>query len=399
MDTHISNKDDHPMDDNHLLEFLEDIENDEKENGYFSQGVNASVYADMYRNDENPIVRPSIPSIFNDPDVGRTIPIYDSEGQNVGNHRYLKVCAPMVRYSKLCFRQLVNSRETDIVYTPMILSDVYKYSTVARSNEFLTNINVDNNVVVQFASAKPDDFIDASKLVAPFCNGVDLNCGCPQPWAFKEKIGSYLMESPQTVWETVRQFNNQVNYKMADGTNLPMGVKIRIHKDFDVRTVDYVRGLIKSGVSWITIHGRTRKQRNTDPVNIDAIKHLVEFIHSENASIPVIANGDLTSIDDCDQMASKTLSNGVMAARGILENPDMFISGEKKKGILPNKNTIKEFNHLSVAYGGTHFINHHHLMFMFEDSMTKTEKKYFNVLPSITSTIDYLDDFFDIQNY
>ncbi|XP_065167011.1 tRNA-dihydrouridine(20a/20b) synthase [NAD(P)+]-like isoform X3 [Atheta coriaria] len=78
----------------------------------------------------------------------------------------LKVCAPMVRYSKLQFRQLVRLYDCDLAFTPMLLADSFILSSKARNNEFTTSKN-DSPLVVQFASNNVSDFVGASVLVSP----------------------------------------------------------------------------------------------------------------------------------------------------------------------------------------------------------------------------------------
>ena len=91
----------------------------------------------------------------------------------------LNICAPMVRYSKLPFRQVVRDFNVDLAFTPMILADVFCYSQFSKEIEYQTNTR-DEPVVVQFAASNAMDLANASELVAKYCNGVDLNCGCPQ---------------------------------------------------------------------------------------------------------------------------------------------------------------------------------------------------------------------------
>ena len=69
-----------------------------------------------------------------------------------------RICAPMVRYSKLAFRMLVRLYETDIAYTPMIMADSFSSSSAARDNEFTTNIG-DQPLIVQFAANNVHDFV------------------------------------------------------------------------------------------------------------------------------------------------------------------------------------------------------------------------------------------------
>ncbi|XP_015119487.1 tRNA-dihydrouridine(20a/20b) synthase [NAD(P)+]-like [Diachasma alloeum] len=80
--------------------------------------------------------------------------------------RMTRVCAPMVRYSKLAFRNLVRRYGCDVCFTPMILADSFVQSSKARDNEFSTNTR-DEPLIVQFAAKAPRDFADAAEMVAP----------------------------------------------------------------------------------------------------------------------------------------------------------------------------------------------------------------------------------------
>ena len=70
----------------------------------------------------------------------------------------IRICAPMVRYSKLPFRMLVRLYDCDIAYTPMIMADSFSSSEAARDVEFTTN-SMDRPLIVQFASNNVDDFV------------------------------------------------------------------------------------------------------------------------------------------------------------------------------------------------------------------------------------------------
>jgi tRNA-dihydrouridine synthase 4 len=66
---------------------------------------------------------------------------------------FVKICAPMVRYSKLSFRRLVRKNGCDLAFTPMILADTFVASAKARDVEF-TSCPSDRPLVVQFAASK-----------------------------------------------------------------------------------------------------------------------------------------------------------------------------------------------------------------------------------------------------
>jgi tRNA-dihydrouridine synthase 4 len=84
------------------------------------------------------------------------------------------------------------------------------------------------------------------------------------------------------------------------------------------RTVDLCQQLESAGVSFITVHGRTLKQKH-EPADWDAIKLIKESVR-----IPVFANGDIKTPEDISKVVALTGVDGVMAANGLLANPALF---------------------------------------------------------------------------
>jgi tRNA-dihydrouridine synthase 4 len=292
----------------------------------------------------------------------------------------------MVRYSKLAFRELVREYHVDLCYTPMILADVFRNSALSRDAEFITN-EKDEPLIVQFAAQNGKDAADAAEMVARYCNGVDINCGCPQKWAIQEGIGSFLLTKPETVKDIVDQIKRRTTVvKMQDGSSFPCSIKIRIDDDLQ-KTIELCRRAEKAGVDWITVHGRTKKQKNADTVNYEAIRMV-----QESVSVPIIANGGITSIDEASQVVARTGSRGVMVAQGLLENPGLF-AGHTYTPI----EAVKSYARKAIEYGTNHFVFHHHLMYMLDPSMSRQEKKQFHSLYSIPAVLDYLHDHYGIQ--
>ncbi|KAI9506131.1 tRNA dihydrouridine synthase [Coemansia spiralis] len=289
----------------------------------------------------------------------------------------LNVCAPMVRYSKGAFREVLRDYKLDIAYTPMMLADVFKSSEYAR-RDFTTN-DSDCPVVVQFAAHDPVDLAHAAQIVAPFADGIDLNCGCPQKWAYKEKIGAYLSDKPEIVQDMVRAVKAAVN--------TPCSIKIRKHPTDIRKTVDLVKRAEMMGIDWITIHGRTRHQKSTEPIDYDTIR-----LVKETVSIPVLANGSIFSLQDASLMYERTGVDGVMAARGLLQNP-AFFAGYSHTPL----ECVEKYVNYAIAYGTPTFIFHHHIMYMMDSLMSNVERKTFNCLPSMPAILDHLAYHYNIR--
>ncbi|MBN3295643.1 tRNA-dihydrouridine(20a/20b) synthase [NAD(P)+]-like [Amia ocellicauda] len=290
------------------------------------------------------------------------------------NGQVLKICAPMVRYSKLAFRTLVRKYDCNLCFTPMIVAADFIRSVKARDSEFTTD-QADRPLIVQFAAKDSQTLADAACIVSPFSDGVDLNCGCPQRWAMAEGYGACLINKPELVRDMVRLVSNQV-----DNPSFSVSIKVRIHQD--VRsTVDLCQKAEAAGVSWITVHGRTAEERH-QPVNYDAIK-----IIKDSVSIPVVANGDIKNIKDVELIHQMTEADGVMAARGLLANPAMFAG----YGDTPLQ-CIWDWVDIALEHGTPFTCFHHHLMYMMERITSPQEKTVFNALTSTSAVVDYLNE-------
>ncbi|XP_071519414.1 tRNA-dihydrouridine(20a/20b) synthase [NAD(P)+]-like isoform X3 [Panulirus ornatus] len=275
---------------------------------------------------------------------------------------------------RLAFRTLVRKYGCDICFTPMIITDSFLQSIQARHSDFTTS-KEDRPLVVQFAASKGEDWARATKIIAPFCDGVDLNCGCPQRWAMAEGYGACLIHKPELVADMIHQTRNTVT-----DPDFTVSIKIRIHKDYK-HTVDFARQMESAGASFISVHGRTQEQRG-DPVCLDAIRDIKSAL-----KIPVVANGDIRSMDDAYQIQKITGVNGVMAARGMLENPAMY-AGHKTTPL----ECVKDWVNIALTTGTNFACFHHHLIYMMDKSLSRAERRYFNILGSTSGVLAYLTE-------
>ncbi|KAK3912829.1 tRNA-dihydrouridine(20a/20b) synthase [NAD(P)+]-like [Frankliniella fusca] len=285
---------------------------------------------------------------------------------------FLRICAPMVRYSKLPFRILAKRNGCDLCYSPMIMADSFVQSAKARRNEF-TTCTEDSPLIVQFAANSVSDFVNAAEIVVPFSNGVDLNCGCPQRWAMKEGYGAHLLTKPEIIHDMVRQVRNRVPEHYS------VSVKIRLLEE-DRKTIELARSLEFAGVTFLTLHARTTQERHS-PIHEDSLREVCQSL-----KVPLVANGDVKSLKGAERLHAETGCKGMMAARGMLSNPAMF------RGYPTTPLTcVQDWINISLDLETIFNCFHHHLVFMMEHIMPKEERRIFNSLKTKSAVLEFLE--------
>ncbi|BGP58095.1 hypothetical protein JCM8202_006203 [Rhodotorula sphaerocarpa] len=333
----------------------------------------------------------------------------------------VNACAPMVRYGKLPFRETVAQYETHLVWTPMMLAAEFSRSATARDSEFSTSKTergvfalreahgadpveewdlspeprrgvhatpsskrprqrrVRGRVIIQFAANDPVQLADAAELVYDWVDGIDLNCGCPQKWAYQEGIGCALLRKPEVVHDLVRSTKSRL------GWSFPVSVKIRVDDDRS-RTNELVTSAIAAGADFISVHGRTRHQSSEGfPVDPDAIAFAASCA---KGAVPIVANGDVFTREEGEELRRKTGVQGVMSARGLLANPALF-SGYSQTPV----EAVQRFVQHATAYGLIFPLFHRHVSYMLESRFaSRRDRIFFNSLSSYAGVLDWLDE-------
>jgi tRNA-dihydrouridine synthase 4 len=115
-------------------------------------------------------------------------------------------------------------------------------------------------------------------------------------------------------------------------------------------------------------------------VNLSAIREI-----KSSLNIPVVANGDIRSLKDVREVQRSTGVDGVMAARGILENPAMFAGAS----VTPVE-CVQQWVRIALDIGTPFTTFHHHLIYMCERILSRAERRIFNSLSSTSAVIDFL---------
>ena len=143
---------------------------------------------------------------------------------------------------------------------------------------------------------------------------LDINMGCPAPKITSSGSGSKLLLDPPLCGQMVAAA------RRALGENTPLTVKMRIGWDADHLTgVEVAKQCEANGADLIAVHGRTREQMYIPPIDAGAIAAIKRAV-----SIPVLANGDITTAEGALTLLKETGCDGVMIGRGALGAPWLF---------------------------------------------------------------------------
>lgn len=143
---------------------------------------------------------------------------------------------------------------------------------------------------------------------------LDLNMGCPAPKITGGGAGSKLMLDPALCGAMVRAA------RQALGEDTPLTVKMRTGWDDEHLTgPEVARQCEQNGADLLVVHGRTREQMYIPPIDPAAIAEIKRAV-----SIPVFANGDVTTAEGAVELLTATGCDGVMIGRGALGDPWLF---------------------------------------------------------------------------
>lgn len=216
-----------------------------------------------------------------------------------------------------------------LAYTPMFHARLFQTDKAVRAHHFQPtrpteekteelfldgNPAIDRPLFVQFCSNDPDDFIEAARHVAPYCDAVDLNLGCPQGIAKRGNYGAFLQEN----WDLIYKLINRLHTELS----VPVTAKFRIQETKE-KTLEYAKMILSAGASIITVHGRRREQKghNTGVADWTYIKYLRDNLPPETV---IFANGNVLNNGDLETCLKATGADGVMSAEGNLSDPTVF---------------------------------------------------------------------------
>jgi nifR3 family TIM-barrel protein len=164
--------------------------------------------------------------------------------------------------------------------------------------------------VVQLAGCAPEPMAEAARLAeGSGADVIDINMGCPAKKVTGGEAGSALMRDVEGA--------TRILAAVRAAVSVPVTVKMRLGWDHaSLNAPELARRAEGLGLNAVTVHGRTRQQFYKDRADWGAIRAVVEAV-----GIPVIANGDVTNLEEARRALAESGAAGIMIGRAALGRP------------------------------------------------------------------------------
>ena len=220
--------------------------------------------------------------------------------------------------------------------------------------------------------------------------------GCPAKKVCNKAAGSALMQNEKLVEDIIKSVVNAVD--------IPVTLKMRTGWNEENKNAPTIAKIAEGfGIKMLAIHGRTRAQKYNGHAEYDTVKEIVELV-----SIPVIANGDITSAEKAKKVLEFTGADGVMLGRATQGNP--WLVGQVNQYLSTGENSqppklekkisliLKHIRKIHEFYGnkmGTQLSRKH----IFWYSIHLDQKKGTTFWPSINRVSDHSEQYFKFHEF
>ena len=222
--------------------------------------------------------------------------------------------APMEDVTDIGFRMLCKRFGAAMVYTEFVSAEalIRDVKTTIRK---LTISDEERPVGIQIYGRDAEAMVEAAKIVEQAGPDlIDLNFGCPVKKVAGKGAGAGMLQNIPKLLE--------ITQKVVEAVSLPVTVKTRLGWNHEQLIITSLAEQLQAcGIKALTIHGRTRSQMYTGQADWTLIG---EVKKNPKIHIPIIGNGDITSIDEAEAAFDRYGVDAVMIGRATFGAPWVF---------------------------------------------------------------------------
>jgi tRNA-dihydrouridine synthase B len=232
----------------------------------------------------------------------------------IGSHTFNTpvMLAPMAGVTDRPFRDLCHKLGADLCVSEMVTAE--KHLWKSRKTQLRLDHTGETGIrSVQIAGTDPVKLADAARFnVAHGAQIIDINMGCPAKKVCNVQAGSALLKNESLVADILTS--------VVAAVDVPVTLKIRTGWDeHNKNAVNIARIAEQNGIQALSVHGRTRADAYRGEAEYETIAQVKSAV-----SIPVIANGDITSPEKARKVLQFTAADGLMIGRAAQGNPWIF---------------------------------------------------------------------------
>lgn len=193
----------------------------------------------------------------------------------------------------------VHSRQTWLRYVPEI----------AMNNQTVAGVPCTVQILGSDAEMMAQNALEAVRFGA---NKIDVNFGCPAPTVNKHKGGAILLQEPDLVHDIVKTLRDRLP------ESVPLTAKMRLGYENKDLALENAQAIASGGAAVLTVHARTKVEGYEPPAHWAWVRKIQQVV-----DIPVVANGDVFSLDDFLGIQRESGCEQIMLGRGAVMRPDL----------------------------------------------------------------------------
>ena len=304
--------------------------------------------------------------------------------------------APMAGTSDKPFRMICREQGAALTTSEMVVMQKHLLNT-NKSKHRLDFRSEQSPISIQIAGSESQELAESAKQALEFgADIIDINMGCPAKKVCNKAAGSALMKNEKLVEDIIKAVVNAVN--------IPVTLKMRTGWNEENKNAPTIAKIAEdNGIKMLAIHGRTRAQKYNGDAEYDTVKKIKGIV-----SIPVVANGDITSAQKAKKVLDYTGADAVMLGRATQGNPwlvgqinNYLTTGKTSKAPLLDKKIsliLKHILQIHDFYGhkmGTQLSRKH----IFWYSMHLDQEKGRAFWPNINRVTDHSEQYLKFHDF